>query len=98
MAPAFKPSCSGILPRGNGTMSPTNATHRAAGGDEPFFANVVAIFFLKDNVLKILPEMIVRGSVAQSLADVVLGNTEQAGAHFAVRSEAQAIAMAAERF
>ena len=79
-------------------MSPPNATHRAAGGDEPFFANVVAIFFLKDNVRKLLPKIIVGGSVAQTLADVVLGDTEEAGAHFAICGEAQAIAMATERF
>src|SRR5437016_9947364 len=78
------------------TLAP-DATHRAGRRHEVRFTDVMAGLLLPNHALKPFADIRVRMSIAQSRTQVVLSDTEEASADFAVGRQSNAIAMAAER-
>src|SRR5690242_685396 len=75
-----------------------DATHRAGGGLEVGFADVVAGFFLGNDAVQPFIDLLVGTAIAEEFAQVVLDDAEEAGADFAVGGQADAVAVAAEGF
>jgi autotransporter-associated beta strand protein len=75
-----------------------DAAHGAGGGYEILFADMVAGFFLPNYFFQPVRKAFVGIAVAEAGAEVVFGDAEEAGADFAVGGQAEAVAMAAERF
>src|SRR5213594_4438076 len=73
-----------------------DATHRATGGDEVGLSDAMAGFFLPNHFFEIVGNIIVRSALAQFGPQVVLSDTEEAGANFSVGGQANSVAMAAE--
>ncbi len=80
-----------------GTL-PANATHGPGRLDKVRLANMVAGLLLPDNGTQKILHRAVGGAAPQQRPQIVLGHAEEAGADFAVGGQADAVAMAAERF
>src|SRR5579871_3756026 len=78
-------------------VSAADAAHRALRRHKIRLADMVPLFFLPHDGLEIRGKFLVRLAVAETRAQVVFRDAEQAGADLAVGGQPQAIAMAAER-
>jgi hypothetical protein len=76
----------------------TDAAHRSLWLDERGLTNVMAVFLLQDNFPQGVFDNVIRGTVAKDAFQIMLVCAEEAGAHFTIRGEAQAVAVTAERF
>src|SRR5690606_17355332 len=77
--------------------SPTNGIHRPFRLDEPRFVNRMAFPLGPHRVPQRLRQLLIGGAAPQQGAQVELVHRKEAVADFAVRGEADAVAMAAER-
>src|SRR5882724_3920767 len=75
----------------------SNATHRPLRLDEIGLADVMAFLLVPDDLTEPLLDGFIRSPAAQQRLQILLPETEQARAKFAVGRQAEAIAMAAER-
>src|SRR5262245_58333128 len=71
--------------------------HRPRRGDEIRLADVMPFFFSLHNTANEVSKLVVRRTTSHQLVQIVVPYRKEAGANFAVRSNADAAAMPAER-
>src|SRR5688572_7362819 len=85
-----------IVARQQGECLAADAAHGAAGGNEVGLADAMARLFVRHDFVEEVSEILIGGLGTKKGADIMLLDTEETGADFAIGSEAQPVAVAAK--